>query len=139
MTEFFGKEGLDFLFVQAEVRGFGDELVEGGADLAAARLNLERGGLMGDIGAEAAAGFDETFPFEDLVDLGDGEGIDSQLRREVAHGGELFAVEKLAREDALLEQLRNTLAAIDLMVGHSVFERVVKEANDVIRQIESTR
>jgi len=43
------------------------------------------------------------------------------------------------RENALLEQLRNTLAAIDLMVGHSVFERVVKEANDTIRQIESTQ
>ena len=60
---------------------------------------------MGDVGAESAFGFDEAFPFQRLVDLDDGEGIDVELRREITHGGELRTVEKLAGKDALLELL----------------------------------
>ena len=84
---------------------FGDELVERGTDLAAARVDLERGRLMRDIGAEAAPGLNKSFPFENLVNLGYGERIDPQFRGEVAHGGELFATEKLARQNALLQLL----------------------------------
>jgi hypothetical protein len=105
VAKFFGEKGLDFLFAEAEMQGFGDELVEGGTDLAAACFDLEGRRLMGNIGAETAPRFDETLPFENLVDLGNGEGIDAQFRGEVAHGRELFTVEKLAREDALLELL----------------------------------
>jgi len=61
------------------MHGVGDELVEGGADLAAAGVDFEGGRLAGDVGAEAAPGFDEAFAFEDPVDLGDGEGVEAEL------------------------------------------------------------
>src|ERR1700677_1942700 len=61
VAELFGQESLDFFFAEAEMQGFSNELVEGGPDLAAARFDLERGRLMGHIGAETAPGFDKAF------------------------------------------------------------------------------
>jgi len=123
MTEFFGKKGLDFFLGQAKVHRFGDELVDGWADLPAARLDPERGSLMADIRAQPAPGLDETFALEYLVDLGDRERIDPELRGKIAHGGELCAVPELPRENALLELLlqlhveRNAAGGVEKIHG----------------------
>ncbi len=105
LAKFFGDEGLDFPFAKAEMDGFRDELLDRRIDMAATGLDLERGGLMGNVGAEATTGFDETFAFKNLINFGDGEGIDAQLRGEVAHRGKLRTVEKLPGQNALLELL----------------------------------
>ena len=124
MLKFFGNERLDFLFPEAEVERFDHELLERRADLAPARLQLERGRLMRDVGAEAALRFDKPFALQVLIDFGDGQGIDAQFGRKVARRGELRAVGELARKDALLDLLLQLQikrhAAIGVEQKHSV-------------------
>ena len=102
LAKFFGKKGLDFLFTEAEMHGLGHELLQRRANLAAAGIDPQCGRLMRDVGAKTAFRFDEAFPLQNLIDLGDRERIDSQLSGEVAHRGKLLSMEELARENALL-------------------------------------
>ena len=105
LTKLFSDQGLDFFFAKAEVHGLGYELFDGRTDLSSPGFNLERGRLMGDIGAKAAPGLHEIFTLQDLINLGDGQGIDSQFRGKIAHGRELRAIRDLSSQDALLELL----------------------------------
>jgi hypothetical protein len=125
--KFIGEKSPDLFFSQAEMKGFGDELFDGGINLAATGLYFESGRLMGDVGALAAPGFDEAVPFEDLVDLGDGEGVDAELGREVADRRQLGTLRKLSREDAVLELLLQLHVEGDAAVG-------VKEKHGVVEQ-----
>ena len=117
LPELLGEEGLDFCFAKAEVEGLHDELLQGRADLMAACVQFQAGRLMRDEGADPASGFDKAFFFQNLVDLGDGQGIDMQFRGEFAHGGELCPICKLSREDTLLKLLLQLQVKGDAAVG----------------------
>jgi len=60
---------------------------------------------MGDKGADPAFGFHKPFLFQNLIDLGNCQGIEMQLCGKLAYRWELRPVAKLARENALLELL----------------------------------
>jgi hypothetical protein len=127
LAEFFGDEGMDFLFGEAEVEGFDDKLVEGGGEVAAAGVDFEGGRLMGDVGADAALCLDETFFLEVLVNFDDGEGVDVKLSGEVADGGELGAMGECPGEDALLELL------LELQVKRDAAGGVEKEHGVIVQ------
>ena len=122
--KFFGDKGRNFIFVEAEVKGFHDELLQSRADLTAAGLQFEGGRLMRDIGSDAPFGFDKTFFFQILVNFGDCQEIDVEFRREFADRRELHPVEKLAGKDALLKLLLELQvkrhAAVGIEQEHSV-------------------
>jgi hypothetical protein len=117
LSKFIGKERLDFLFPEAEMEGFNDESLHGGTDLGAARVDPEAGRLVGDIGADAAFGFDEVVPFEELINFCDGERVDVELGGKVADGGKLGSVGELSRENALLELVLQLHIKGDAAVG----------------------
>jgi len=79
---------------------------------------------MRDEGADPASGFDKAFLFQNLVNLGDGQRIDMQFRGELAHGGELSLICKLARENTLLKLLLQLQvegnAAVGVELEHGV-------------------
>ena len=127
LAEFFRDEGLDFLFGEAEVEGFDDELVEGGGEVVAAGVHFEGGRLMGDVGADATTGFEEAVFFEVLVNFDDREGIDVKLGGKVADGGELGAVGEPSGEDALLELL------LELQVKRDAAGGVEKEHGVIVQ------
>jgi hypothetical protein len=117
LLEFLGKEGLDFLLAEAEVERLDDKLLDGRAELAAAGIHAQGGCLMGDEGADAAPGLDETLALEVLVYLHYRERIDVKIRRELADGRERGAVGKLAGENALLNLLLELQVERDAAVG----------------------
>ena len=70
---------------------FGDE---------AAALGLGEGGSIGgDVGALAAACFEEAVSFEVAIDAGDGVGVDEEAGGQLADGGELVARDEEAGGD----------------------------------------
>jgi len=98
-------ELLELGFGKTEVEGFADDLIDGGLDelfLFGEGGNLASGD---DEGAVAAAEFDEAVAFEELVGLGDGEGVEVEFSGEVADGGELGVGGELAAGDPFLELL----------------------------------
>ena len=127
LTKFFGQQGLDFVLIEAEMKGLGDELVQCRTELLAARIDLQRRRLVRDESAEAPARFDKALALQDLIDLHDGEGIDLHLRRKLADGRELLPVVQLAGEDALLELLLQLHVKGDAALG-------VKEKHGVVVQ-----
>jgi len=117
---------LDFLFSQAEVKGFHDELLHGWADLQAARVNSKANRLMANVSSDAALCFDETLPFKNLVDLADREEIDVELGGKLADRRELRPVLQLPGEDTLLELMLQLHiegnAAVGIQEKHGVVE-----------------
>src|ERR1700749_3312075 len=70
LPEFLGKEGLDLGLREAEVKGFGDDLVDRGPHLLEARVLRLHGRAGRDVGPDAAARLDDAVALEVLIDLG---------------------------------------------------------------------
>ena len=105
LAKFIGEKGLDFALGKAEMKRLGHELLHSRLNLPPARLQPQRRRLVRHVGAEAAPRLHKPVTFEQLVDLAHGEGIEPQLRGEIAHGGQLLPVGQLAGQDALLHLL----------------------------------
>jgi hypothetical protein len=80
---------------------------------------------MANVSADSTFRFDETFPFKNLVDFGDGKGVDVEIGGKFAHRRELRPVLKLSRKDALLELMLQLHIKRDAAVG-------IKEKHSVV-------
>ncbi|MFM1944861.1 MAG: hypothetical protein RI897_3843 [Verrucomicrobiota bacterium] len=81
-------DGEEFCFIQLEVVGGHDGLVDFGHEHFASDLFTEGGLVFADEAAAAWAGFDDPLGFEFGVGFGDGVAVNAQLFGERADGGE---------------------------------------------------